>query len=697
MRALDAIAAQRGALFAWTPVALAIGVGSYFGLPAEPVAWQWAALGGVAAVLLVAVLMAGERAAPVLLALLLVVSGVLLGGARSHLVAAPVLKYRFYGAVEGRIVAIDRSQSDALRLTLDKVWLGRTPARKTPRRVRISLHGASNGAQDGTQGAFAPQDGTQGAFAPLPGQRVALTAHLSPPPAPSEPGGFDFQRHAWFDRLGAVGYTRSPVVLPGPATGEGGVGLWLYRVRLALSAAIRARMPGDDGAFAAAILTGDRSAMSHQTVLALRNSNLAHLLAISGLHMGLLTGFVFAALRYGMALVPPLALRVPVKKLAAVGALLAAVVYLLMSGGNVATQRAFVMVTVMLVAVLFDRRALTLRAVAVAALIVLLMQPESLTEPGFQMSFAATTALVAVFTMLRDWPETRWRPPRWTRPILAVVISSFVAGIATAPFSAAHFNQVAQYGLLANLLSVPLMGTVVIPAAVLAAALAPLGLAWLGLAIMRLGIAWILGVAHWVAGLDGATWPVVMPGASVLPMLSLGMLWLILWRGRARVIGVLPVVVALLIWSQTERPALLISENGGLIGVMTPVGRDLSKPGGDGFTARSWLENDGDAALQEVAFRRRGLTGDKGFQVADVAGQPFVQLTGRGWAKKLERACATGWVILPHKLDLPVPEGCVMLDQRKLAQTGAIAVYAGAGGPVLIGVKAHVGRRPWAR
>lgn len=172
---------------------------------------------------------------------------------------------------------------------------------------------------------------------------------------------------------------------------------------------LQQRIPGETGGFAAAITAGDRSGVGEQTLTALRQSNLAHLLAISGLHMGLLTGFVFAAVRVLFCLVPPVALRWPVKKLAALAALAAGAGYLMLSGGNVATERAFVMVAVMLGAVLLNRRAITLRAVAVAALIVLLRRPESLLSPGFQMSFAATAALVAVL------PRCAMGRFRWAR------------------------------------------------------------------------------------------------------------------------------------------------------------------------------------------------------------------------------------------------------------------------------------------
>lgn len=678
MRALNAIQAQRGHLFCWVPVALATGIGIYFALPSEP---SWPVLAGLAGLAAMALaLMALGRWAPEAMGPLaggvaLVVLGVLLAAARAHLVGAPVLDYRFYGAVQGRVVVLDRSISDAPRLTLDRVWIEDMPDHRTPARIRVSLHGDP--------------------ASPIPGTVVMLTTHLSPPPAPSEPGGFDFRRRAWFDRIGAVGYTRAPVVVWAPAE-PGDPSLMVHRARLALSRAIRTNMPGDEGAFAAAILTGDRSAIARAPLQDLRDSNLAHLLAISGLHMGLLTGTIFAALRFLVALVPWLALRISGKKLAAVGALAGGAVYLVLSGASVATERAFIMVAVMFCAVLLDRRAITLRAVALAATLILLWAPESVTQPGFQMSFAATTALVAVFGALRNWPD-RWRPPRWSQPALAVLASSAVAGAATAPFAAAHFNQIAQYGLLANLLTVPLMGLLVMPAALVAVLVAPFGLAWIPLEVMRWGIAWILGVAHFVAGLDGSVWRVVQPMAPVVPLLALGALTVILWQGRLRYVGALPVLLGFGLWGITERPALLISESGGLVGRMTDDGRAISKPKGEGFVARSWLENDGDRAMQDEAFTRAGFSGEKGLAIATVSGASFTHVSGRGWADKLPQACADGWVILPRALEDPAPSGCALLDRKALSETGAIAVFDTPDGPKFVHAKPPGRGRLWSQ
>jgi competence protein ComEC len=375
---------QRGHLFAWVPVCLACGIGCYFMLRVEPGLPVLIGLIGGAGVLIWAQRFLPEGVSPVVVACALGMIGFDLAALRAHAVGGPVLGWRYYGAIEGRIVGIDRSQSDALRLTLDRVVLERVSRARTPTRVRVSLHGDQSHS-----------------IAAEPGLRVMTTGHLSPPSGPVEPGGFDFKRHAWFARLGAVGYTRNPV-LGVAAASQGRADLVVLRVRMAASERVQAALAGDIGGFATAITTGDRSAISQTALFDLRASNLAHLLAISGLHMGLLSAVVFGALRLVLSLIPWVALRWPTRSIAAAGALIAATGYLALSGGNVATERAFVMVAVALGALMLGRRALSLQAVAIAATIVLTLRPEALMGPGFQMSFAATTALVAVFGWLRE-------------------------------------------------------------------------------------------------------------------------------------------------------------------------------------------------------------------------------------------------------------------------------------------------------
>lgn len=675
MRALDR---QRGRLILWVPVFLGLGIALYFRWPGEPRTVVLALLGLTGLPLLAWSVLRPSRIGPALGAPALVALGFALAGLSAHWVAAPKIGFRYYGPIQGRIVAIDRSQSDRQRLTLDRVVLADMAPARTPARIRISLHG------------------DQAQFTARPGATLITTGHLSPPAGPVEPGGFDFMRHAWFLRLGAVGYTRNPVLTLFPPDPAGGLGV--LRLRLGISDYVRRAMPGRAGGIAAALITGDRSALDQPTVQTLRDSNLAHLLAISGLHMGLLTGVVLVFLRALLALWPRVALCLPTRKIAAAAALAAAAGYLLLSGATVATERAFVMVAVMLIAVLMDRRAISLWAVALAAIIVLVLRPVALLGPGFQMSFAATTALVFVFGLFR-----RGGPfggaftgalPRPLRPVLSLVLSSLVAGLATAPFAAAHFNQFAQYGLLANLASVPVMGMIVVPGAVAAAVLWPVGLDGIGFALMKRGINWILWVAEGVAGLDGAVAKVPQPPGIVLGMIALGALFAMLWQGRARWLGGLGLLAAAMVWGMAERPAILISEGGALIGVMTAEGRALNKPRGQGFTALAWLENDGDRADQELAFARAsGLTADRVTRIRQ-GGQVIWHLSGRRAARQIAAACRAADLVITDQPHPPIA-GCRLIDGRAAQDMGAFTVTPSPGGLNLTPSRDPQYRRLW--
>lgn len=658
---------QRGHLFPWTPVFLALGIGAYFEIRWEPAIWLLLlmGLGGLSAFRMVPF---GAVFGPLVVAVGLICLGFGWAGLRAHWVAGPVLDFRYYGAIEGRIVDIDRSSSDAVRLTLDRVVLERMDPAETPRRVRVSLHGQ------------------QGFADPEPGALVILTGHLGAPGGAVEPGGFDFRRHAWFLGLGAVGYTRNPLLLLDPPD----EGLWVFKARMWLSARVQKTLTGDTGAFAAAIMTGERSGLDQATLKALRDTNLAHLIAISGLHMGLLAGFVYAALRLGLLLIPATRHSGGLRKWAAAGALLAAAGYLALSGGAIATQRAFIMAAVGLTALMLDRRVLSLRSVAIAAVVVLTIRPEALLSPGFQMSFAATTALVAVFELLS---RSQRRLPKWVNAVLGVALSSAVAGAATGPVGMAHFNQIASYGLLANLVSVPVMGLVVVPAGVLSALLMPFGLDWIGLWIMGLGLDWILWVAHTVMDWPGAVRPVVAPAPWVLPVIAMGGLILCLWRGPARLSGLVPLALALMGWAGTERPDVLISDSGTLVGLMTDRGRALSRDSGAGFVASTWLENDGLLVDQSGAAQLWPEPVKDRLARAAMPGGALIHVQGKRAARGVE-GCTPG-DILVSSTDLVVEGGCLILDPKRLKRTGSVAVYFDESGPRLVTDVAQSGNRLW--
>lgn len=679
---------ERPAFPLWTPVLVGLGIQIYFWAPAEPTGAVYV-LALAPPILLWAFLRRRDRAVSVFaLAIMLVAAGFALAGARARLVAEPVLATSIDAGVEGVIRDITRTASGRPRLVLDSLYIFGTPAGATPERAQISLSSEKHLSGLG------------------PGKAVSLFARIGPPGGPVEPGAFDYRRNAWFKSLGAIGFARgAPAEIrseaaPGPLRW---LSIRLAAARAAISAGIRARMSGETGAFAAAVTVGDRAAVGKEATLALRESNLAHLLAISGLHMGLVTALVFGAARLFLAAVPYSGRRWRTKRLAAMIALAAATAYLLLSGASIATQRAYIMAVVALVAVLVNRPAITLRALAVAALTILILRPESLMHVGFQMSFAATAAIIAGFDFARErgWSAglgsggvTR----RLTGYVLALAATSLLAGLATAPFAAFHFNRVANYGLLANLAAVPLMGFWVAPAGLISAALAPFGLEGAPLTVMGWGIDAIMRVARFVSGLEGAARGVAAAPGVVLTLITLGGLGLCLGRRALRWAGLATTAAGFLIWVAVDaRPEALVAPEGRLIGVMGPDGRALDHPKTQSYAARNWLQRDGDDAAQAVAAARGGFVDgykgsvgvlSNGWRIANV-------LARRPAPEKLAALCAPRTLIFAPGAR-QAPEGpCRAFVGARLARLGALAIDADGEGVRIRTAAEEAGRRPW--
>lgn len=655
-----AVLNQHGSLLLWLPVGLGLGSALYFTLPVEPGAMM-------CTVMAVSVIGAGildrylpESIWPVTRFIALVLFGLLWASLRSQWIAAPVLPWRYVGPVEGRVVVVDRSASDAVRVTLDQVRIPALRARHTPRRVRVSLHA--------DELSF-----------PQLGSVIVINAQLSPPGGPVEPGGFDFRRYAWFKQLGGVGYSRAPPkLIASPSVG-------VSTLRQAITGVLTDGMAAKPAAVARAITTGDRSRLTNEIADPLRQSNLAHLLAISGLHMGLLAGTALAGLRALFALIPVARLDRRAKKYAAIGALLIAFAYLILSGASVATERAFVMVAVMLGAVLLDRRAITLRAVALAATIVLLRRPEAVVSAGFQLSFAATIALVVVFGRLRG--------AIWRKPAIGLLMSSFVAGAATAPIAAAHFNVVANYGLVANLLSVPVMAGLGMPLVLCCLVLAPLGLDELPRWGLEHGLSWILAVAEAVSSWPGAVRFVAAPYTAFLSVFIVGALWCCLWQGRARWIGAAMMLISLALWPMGARPQVLVSETGKLVGLMTEHGRSLSQHRGDGFAASVWLENDGAPVAQQTAAQRVGWEGSAKHRRARVEVIGLLHIRG---SRSLDGIadCGGAQILIA---DQPVTDArpCIVIDEAFLTENGSTAIDIQDGSVTITTAREKAGRRVW--
>jgi ComEC/Rec2-related protein len=416
-----------------------------------------------------------------------------------------------------------------------------------------------------------------------PGEMLKGRVRLATPSGPALPGLNDFAFDAYFDGVGAFGYFYGePESASGDAIAERGASYpdnfmrGLDNLRSYVSQRIRNRLPGDVGAFASSMVTDDRRAIGKETAENLRVAGLAHIVAISGLNMALAAGLFFVGLRLLLSLSQEVVHRLPVKKIAAAGALATVTGYYLISGFAVSAERAYIMTAIMLLAAIFGRPAISLRNIAISALVIVATNPSAVMGPGFQMSFAATIALVAAYSgwQSRSDDVTGKRPSnswlaRTYRFVSAIFLTSLIGGVSTAIFSAEHFQRIATWGLPANLLAMPVISFVVMPAGLAALLLMPFGLDGLALDIMGKGLEWVIAVAGWIASFKGEFLIGRMPDWFFLGM-TIAFLILALLRSRLRIVGAAMMVVLLFfatVLPPDPQPDLVIFEDGALVGL----------------------------------------------------------------------------------------------------------------------------------
>ncbi len=404
------------------------------------------------------------------------------------------------------------------------------------------------------------------------GQGVRLKALLTSPPGPVVPGGYDPARRAFFQNIGAYGFAISEpesVKVDTDNLLETTVRA-LARFRYKLADRILVTAPEDTAGLQVALLTGVRSYIPKDQTEALRDTGLAHVLAISGLHMGLLSGGGYYLVTLFLAMIAPLSRRFDVRKFAAIAGMGLATAYLLLSGASVSTQRAYIMAIIVFLAVILDRRAFSMRSVAVAAAVTLWLHPESLISAGFQMSFSAAAALVAFYGYWQNFKQERYGhlpyKTGWAvkigRNLSAVTTTSFVAGGATGGFAMLHFNRIANYGLIGNMLAMPVFTAIVMPAALMSFLLMPFGAEAFGLKIMGAGLDFILVIAYWVTDLKGAISHIRSAPGFVIGLFGLGFTALCIGSWWFKWAGMSLITMCFVIWGVSPQPDLRISDSG---------------------------------------------------------------------------------------------------------------------------------------
>src|SRR3954468_9567556 len=566
-----------GRLLPWLPVCFGIGIIIYFAAEHEPALWGGVPLAGfLAAITYIA--RARPVAFPLLIGATAAAAGFAIATVKTARVAHPILQHSAWNVPLSGFIEVreQREKTDRIVVRVHSIE-GRL--RDAPDRVRLSV---------------------KKRMAPPVGTFVQVNTRLNPPLRPLRPGGYDFSRDLYFQRIGATGFVTGAIRIaepPVPPSALVRYATTIAKMRGVIDTRIRAALSGDEAAIASALLTGTRDAISTPVNDALFISGLGHVLSISGYHMAVVAGVVFFAVRALLALVPLLAMRYPIKKWAALAALLAALYYLLLSGAEVATQRSFIMTAIILLGVMIDRAALTLRNLALAALAVLIFLPEAVVHPSFQMSFAATLGLVALVQIgvprLFASPDhsATAKVAMWGgREIMMLTLASLVAGLATTPYAAFHFHRVTPYGVLANLAAMPIVSVLVMPAGLLAIVAIPFGLDGPLWRLMGLGIDWMIWVAQFVAGLPGAVGRIVAFGAGPLLLCTAGLLLLCLLRSPLRSCGT-AVIAAAALWAfRAPLPDVYVGYRGDVVAVRGASGKlsVMRTANGDTFPVREW-------------------------------------------------------------------------------------------------------------
>ena len=710
----------RGDALAWLAVAFATGIGLWFFLPRPPqrlLSLAFAALAALSA-------RAGWRRAgqPALMLMAACLAGLSLMGLKGQAVSTRLLRANA-GQVElaGQVERIWRAAPARMRLILRITKISRLRRAHWPQRVRLTLAaGKGRGLHD----------------MPLPGDRIAIAARLSRLPQPVEPGAYDPARSMWFSGIGATAFAYTTKLrITDRACAHCGILMRAERrleaLRRAIAARVRLHMGGTPAAaLAVTLLTGGRGYLDRQEQETLRLAGLAHILAISGLHLSLVAGAVFWLLRAVLALVPSVALRWPVKKLSAVLALLAAFAYLLLSGNSIATQRAFIMLMVMTLALILDRPAITMRNLAIAALVILAWAPQTLVQAGFQMSFLAVMGLVSAYEAL-SWQGRRRKENgshgqggaarRLVWPVMAfiaaLVFSTLIASAMTALPAVIHFNQLAAYGVLGNLLALPLLTAVVMPAGLAALLLMPVGLEEYPLWLMRQGLDGILWWSARIAALPHARIAIAQPSLAAAALILAGLVWLTLRRDGRRLAGLILIAAGMAL-PAASRPDILISPAARVMAVRNAAGLLVPVPGKRGaYVIGRWLRHDGDGTpLDRVRARKGWRCEERICQFVSPAGK-VVWIAAPPWRKgqkgktgkraaaelqdaaAMDAACSGARVVAAA---IPLRRRCarvaVRIDRFDVWKWGAHAVFlhGARGRPVIATARSAARPRPWS-
>ncbi len=488
--------------------------------------------------------------------------------------------------IEGEIEKIELLAS-AQRITLNNVIVDGKGFDDFPKKVRIKVNGLN--------------------YNFLIGDRVKMRATFIPPAIPSYPNGYDFSIKAWFEGISAVGFNTSKIMIYAPNNEEISVVdrivMFTENIRNTISNKIREILPKDTSRVALALVIGEQSAIDNKILQDYRDTGLAHILSVSGMHMSVLAFLVFGIFRTGFALFPTFATYYDIKKISAFLALSVAFFYLMISGMAIPAQRSFIMVFVVFFAILIGRKAISLRSVAVAGIMILAISPQSLLNAGFQMSFAAVAALIAFYEYFYV-KRGKTITSIGLIYIYGIILTSLIGTIATAPYVIYHFNRFPVYSVVANLFVSTLFSILIMPFLLISMVLMPFGIEKIPLEIAGIGIGWMNDIAEVVANFPGAVSLLPQIDIWILISISIGGYLFILSNFRYKILYLTPVVALFVSFLTYQKPDFIINEDSSLIGVNNTGNIMLSPGRGNRMERNVWLSVN--AQLNNADTRKEG-------------------------------------------------------------------------------------------
>ena len=670
------LVAEKESLILWVPVFFASGICTYFYMPSE-VSIHYPLTFLIIFAFMAMFFKQSKSIFWFFIICFIVNLGFITTSLRAKIVDSPILAKEIKVAKVDAVIKNISIYNEKRRFILGELHIENLASENTPKLIRLTAHTKYSGAKIGNS--------------------ISVSANLRPPPAPAIPDGYDFARSSYFKGIGAVGYALSDFTIKEPQSKNFSIAKYINLIRQKITDNILRNMEGDNKYIATSLITGERGGIKKDVLEDIRTAGIAHILAISGMHLSLVAGIFFILTYSILPFFTKIAVRFNPRKIAAFVAIFGSFTYLLISGMPISAQRAFIMTSMILLAIIIDRVSTPMRSMALAAMVVMVITPEAILTPSFQMSFAAVAALIASYeyatrSYIRAKDQSIFE--RIAIYFFGVIFSTIIASMATAPFAIYHFNHFSSYGLFTNLVAIPVTSFLIMPSAVISLFLMPINLEQIGFLPMSWGIDILVATAKYIAALPEAkhTLPSISPIAFVL--IVIGFLWFTLWQDKWRKYGILIILLGGVLNLLVKAPDILIGREGEIFALKNDENKWLFSSSGKGrYVKDLWLRNLG----EEKFFTLESLSGVNCDELGCKYSKSGYNIEIIKHPLALNGVCENSDIIINlTKVNANCKDQKQIITYWNLKKNGVHAVFLNDYDVKIVNVKDERGDRPWS-